>query len=46
MRNNNKLIALNITTKEELDELRKIYGDISYDKLITNLLIDFYKNKK
>lgn len=43
---NNKLISINITTKDELDELKKIYGDISYDKIITNLIIDFYKNRK
>ena len=43
---NNKLISINITTKDELDELKKIYGDISYDKIISNLLIDFYKNRK
>lgn len=43
--NKTKLVAVNSITKEELDILKNIYGDLSYDKIIANLIIDFYRNR-
>jgi hypothetical protein len=40
---NHTLISIANITKEQLDELRKIYGDLSYDKLISTMLVEVYK---
>lgn len=42
---NSKLINISTKTIEELDSLKEKYN-LSYDKLITLLLIEYYKNKK
>lgn len=42
---NSKLINISTKTIEELDHLKDKYK-VSYDKIITILLIDFYKNNK
>ena len=40
---NSKLINISTKTIEELDHLRDTYN-VSYDKIITILLIEYYKN--
>jgi hypothetical protein len=40
---NHTLISIANITKDQLDELRKIYGDLSYDKLISTMLVEIYK---
>jgi len=41
---NSKLINISTKTIEELDTLRNKYN-LSYDKIITSLIIEYYKNK-
>ena len=41
----NHIALLNIT-KKELDIIKEELGNISYDKLMTYLIIEYYKNKK
>lgn len=40
---NHTLISIANITKEQLDELKNIYGDLSYDKLISTMLVEVYK---
>ena len=46
MAKNHTLISLSLITKADLDNLKKEYGNISYDKIITTLIVELYKNKK
>lgn len=41
---NSKLINISTKTIEELDALKDEYN-LSYDKIITLLIIEYYKNK-
>lgn len=41
---NKKLISISSKTIEELDSLKEDYN-LSYDKIITLLIIEYYKNK-
>jgi hypothetical protein len=41
---NSKLINISTKTIEELDALKGEYN-LSYDKIITLLIIEYYKNK-
>lgn len=41
---NSKLINISSKTIEELDALKVDYN-VSYDKIITMLIIEYYKNK-
>ena len=43
---NHTLISLSHITKDELDKLKEVIGNVSYDKLIQTLIVDFYKNNK
>ena len=45
MKNKNyTLVSISNLTKDELDNLKKILGDVSYDKIIATLIVNFYKN--
>lgn len=41
---NSKLINISTKTIDELDFLKEQFG-VSYDKIITLLIIEYYKNK-
>lgn len=41
---NSKLINISTKTIDELDFLKEQFG-VSYDKVITLLIIEYYKNK-
>jgi hypothetical protein len=40
---NHTLISLSHITKDELDKLKEVIGNVSYDKLISTLIVDFYR---
>jgi hypothetical protein len=41
----NTHISISLTTKDQLDSLKERFKGVSYDKIITQLLIEFYKNQ-
>jgi len=41
---NHTLVSLSHITKDELDKLKQVLGNVSYDKLISTLVVEFYKN--
>lgn len=45
MAKNHTIISISHLTKDELDKLKETYGNVSYERIITSLIVEHYKKK-